>query len=108
MSPRELPEYLRPVPGPEGGSNPAAEPVEPSDAPKSKSKAKAKTKVKAKADGPAPEPVEHPEAPHGLIAPTRRGHSGAFVTDAIVDLGYASRELVDQSIAQSRTAGRSP
>ncbi|MGA9372608.1 MAG: ATPase, T2SS/T4P/T4SS family [Solirubrobacterales bacterium] len=38
----------------------------------------------------------------------RRGHSGAFITDAIVDLGYATREQVDQAIAQSRTAGRRP
>jgi type IV pilus assembly protein PilB len=44
----------------------------------------------------------------GLIAPAQRGHSGAFVTDAIVDLGYASRDLVDQAIARSRTAGRAP
>jgi type IV pilus assembly protein PilB len=36
------------------------------------------------------------------------GHSGAFITDAIVDLGYATREQVDQAIAQSRTAGRTP
>jgi type IV pilus assembly protein PilB len=44
----------------------------------------------------------------GLIPPTRRGHSGGFVTDAIVDLGYASREQVEQAIVQSRTAGRAP
>jgi type IV pilus assembly protein PilB len=38
----------------------------------------------------------------------RRGHSGAFVTDALVDLGYASADQVEQAVAQSRTAGRSP
>jgi type IV pilus assembly protein PilB len=81
MAPRELPEYLRPVPGPVEGSASAAEVVQP----------------------------EEPESQAGgLIAPTRRGHSGAFVTDAIVDLGYASRDLVEQAIAQSRTAGRAP
>src|SRR6476661_9885826 len=81
MSPRDLPEYLRPVPGPGGESASAAH---------------------AEDQGPT-------EADHsGLIAPTQRGHSGAFVTDAIVDLGYASREQVEQAIATSRTAGRPP
>jgi type IV pilus assembly protein PilB len=99
MSPRELPEYLRPVPGPEGGpkappeAGDVAEPVEPADpTPGSASE----------------ESAEELGLPQGVIPPTRRGHSGAFVTDAIVDLGYAPRELVDQAIAQSRTAGRSP
>jgi type IV pilus assembly protein PilB len=44
----------------------------------------------------------------GLTAPSRRGHSGAFVTDAIVDLGYATRDEVEQAISISRTAGRPP
>jgi Type II secretion system (T2SS), protein E, N-terminal domain len=80
MTPRELPEYLRPVPGPGEGSSSAA----------------------------AAE-VEQPQEEHsGLIAPSRRGHSGAFVTDAIVDLGYATREQVEQAIASARTAGRTP
>jgi type IV pilus assembly protein PilB len=81
MAPRELPEYLRPVPGPVEGSASAAEAVQP----------------------------EKPEGrASGLIAPSRRGHSGGFVTDAIVDLGFASRDQVEQAIAQSRTAGRAP
>ena len=81
MAPRELPEYLRPVPGPGEGSASAAEAAQP----------------------------EEPQDDHsGLIPPSRRGHSGAFVTDAIVDLGYATRDQVEQAIAQSRTAGRSP
>jgi type IV pilus assembly protein PilB len=83
MSPRDLPEYLRPVPGPgEGSASAAAH-------------------------------AEQPEGPTeaertGLIPPTKRGHSGAFITDAIVDLGYASREQVDAAIAAARTAGRPP
>jgi type IV pilus assembly protein PilB len=81
VTPRELPEYLRPVPGPAEGSAAAAE---------------------------AQQPEEPESGVGGLIPPTRRGHSGAFVTDAIVDLGYASREQVEQAIASSRTAGRAP
>src|SRR5215204_5357102 len=84
MTPRELPEYLRPVPGPSEGSASVAQAAQP----------------------------EHPEEPQsgisGLIPPTQRGHSGAFVTDAIADLGFASREQVDQAVGQARTAGRSP
>src|SRR6476619_188855 len=81
MAPRELPEYLRPVPGPGEGSASASEAAQP----------------------------EQPQDDHsGLIPPSRRGHAGAFVTDAIVDLGYATRDQVEQAIAQSRTAGRSP
>lgn len=38
----------------------------------------------------------------------RRGHSGAFITDVIVDLGYATRAQVDAAVEQSRTAGRTP
>jgi type IV pilus assembly protein PilB len=80
MTPRDLPDYLRPVPGPGEGSSSAAE---------------------ARKDEPQ-------EEPSGLIPPTKRGHSGAFVTDAIVDLGYASREQVEKAIEQSRIAGRAP
>ncbi|MDX6605974.1 MAG: type pilus assembly protein PilB [Solirubrobacterales bacterium] len=80
--PRELPEYLRPVPGPGEGSAAAAEAHEP--------------------DEPTQSEIS------GLIPPTRRGHSSGFVTDAIVDLGFASRDQVEQAIGQSRTAGRPP
>jgi type IV pilus assembly protein PilB len=82
MTPRELPEYLRPVPGPGDGSAAAAEAHVPEE--------------------------EAKEGIPGLIAPTQRGHSGGFVTDAIVDLGFATREQVEQAVAQARTAGRSP
>jgi len=80
MTPRDLPEYLRPVPGPTEGSAAAA------------------------AEKPEEQPAEGEHT--GLIAPARRGHSGGFVTDAIVELGYASREQVEQAVGVSRTAGR--
>ena len=44
----------------------------------------------------------------GLIPPMRQGHSGGFITDAVIDLGYATREQVEQAISQARTAGRPP
>jgi type IV pilus assembly protein PilB len=47
-------------------------------------------------------------ASNGLTAPMHRGHSGMFVTDVIVELGYATRERVDEVINEARVAGRSP
>ena len=38
----------------------------------------------------------------------QRGHSGMFVTDVVVDLGYASRERVDEVINEARVAGKTP
>jgi type IV pilus assembly protein PilB len=81
---RELPEYLRPVPGPGDGSGAAA--------------------AHAAAPGAQGEAGGTP----GLISPMSRGHTGGFITDAIVELGYATREQVEQAIAASRTAGRRP
>ena len=47
-------------------------------------------------------------ASDGVTAPMHRGHSGMFVTDVIVELGYATRERVDEVINEARVAGRSP
>jgi type IV pilus assembly protein PilB len=47
-------------------------------------------------------------ASSGITAPMHRGHSGMFVTDVIVELGYATRERVDEVINEARVAGRSP
>ncbi len=55
---RELPDYLRPLPGPNEGS--------------------AASEATARASQPEDSGVP------GLIRPMQRGHSGAFITDAIV------------------------
>ncbi len=44
----------------------------------------------------------------GLTAPTGRGNSSMFLTDIIVDLGFITRERVDEIIQEARVAGRSP
>jgi type IV pilus assembly protein PilB len=80
---RELPEYLRPLPGPDDGPGASA--------------------AHAAAPG-----EEAESGTPGLIPPMHRGHTGGFITDAIVDLAYATREHVEQAITQSRTAGRRP
>jgi len=73
------PEYLKPVPE-QGAAGAAAE---------------------------APEAAES-QATAGLTPPLRRGHSGRFISDVIVELGYAGPERVEAAIAEARTAGRSP
>jgi len=114
--PKELPDYLRPVPGPDAvpPEPPPESPPPPPEAPPP--------------PGPPPQdpldpldppaaspPASPPGAPpagekqlDGLIQPRNRGHSGEFVTDVIVELGFASREAVDKAITNSRTAGRAP
>src|SRR3954452_24677232 len=52
--------------------------------------------------------VHEAEGTPGLTPPVRHGHSGMFTTDVIVELGYASRERVEQAIEEARVAGRSP
>src|SRR5689334_23259837 len=56
----------------------------------------------------AAEAQDAPEGTPGLTPPVRQGHSGLFTTDVIVELGYASRERVDQAIDEARLSGRSP
>ena len=44
----------------------------------------------------------------GLTMPGGHGRPSMFLTDVVVELGYASRERVDEVIQEARTAGRSP
>jgi type IV pilus assembly protein PilB len=91
VSPRDLPDYLRPVPEPGGG------------APGTGEKAAAGAAAAAASED-VPAQGEKP----GLIPPMRKGHSGGFITDAVLDLGYATKEQVEQAISQARTAGHPP
>ena len=74
----DRPDYLRPVPGGAPGATPAEQP-----------------------DPESSEVI-------GLTRPLGRGNSAMFITDVIVELGYASRERVDEAIDKARLAGRSP
>jgi type IV pilus assembly protein PilB len=49
----------------------------------------------------------NPDKP-GLTPPSRRGGSGRFITDHIIELGFAPRERVESSIAEARNSGRTP
>jgi type IV pilus assembly protein PilB len=44
----------------------------------------------------------------GLTPPRHRGHSHGFITDVLVELGYASAETVETVVEASRAAGRPP
>ena len=44
----------------------------------------------------------------GLTPPLHRGHSRGFITDVLVELGYASAETVQTAVEESRTAGVPP
>jgi type IV pilus assembly protein PilB len=48
------------------------------------------------------------EGTPGITPPMQRGHSGRFISDVIVELGYASQERVEEAINEARLAGRSP
>jgi Type II secretion system (T2SS), protein E, N-terminal domain len=43
-------------------------------------------------------------APQGIVAPTGAGRSG-FLSDVIVELGFASRETVEQAVRAARSPG---
>jgi type IV pilus assembly protein PilB len=90
VTPRDLPDYLRPVPAPGGAPGTGEQPGAGAAAAASQDAA-----------------TREEEKP-GLIPPMRQGHSGGFITDAVIDLGYATREQVEQAISQARTAGRPP
>ena len=49
-----------------------------------------------------------PEPIAGVTSPSRRGSSGRFLTDVIVDMGLAQRERVDSAIESSRNEGITP
>jgi type IV pilus assembly protein PilB len=44
----------------------------------------------------------------GLTPPSRRGGSGRFITDHIIELGFAPKERVELAIAEARNSGRTP
>ena len=54
----------------------------------------------------AREPEKSASETPGLTPPLGRGGTSKFLTDVIVDLGYATRERVDEVIDEARIAGR--
>ena len=60
------------------------------------------TEDAAAATAPAGEPWD------GITAPTRRGGSGRFLTDVIVQLGFAEADRVESAVESARSAGHTP
>ena len=49
-----------------------------------------------------------PRAAHGVTPPSRRGGSGRFLTDVLVDLGFVARERAEGAVEAARAGGRAP
>jgi type IV pilus assembly protein PilB len=64
-------------------------------------------RLRAVALSEAPE-QDTPPQPNGVTPPTRRGGSGRFLTDVIVEMGFCAQERVQRAIEESRTAGVAP
>jgi type IV pilus assembly protein PilB len=54
------------------------------------------------------EVADDPDRITGLTAPTRRGGSGRFITDHIVELGFATIEEVEAATEEGRKTGIAP
>ncbi len=95
--PEPRPGYLRPVPS-EGDEAPGEAETARQDA----------EAALPEGEAAAPQPPAQPQQTPGLTPPLGHGHSAMFLTDVIVDLGFASRERVEEAIAEARVAGRAP
>jgi type IV pilus assembly protein PilB len=65
---------------------------------------------KLRAVGAATAAAEKPSGPSftGLTPPRRSGGSGRFLTDVLVDLGFADRDKAEKATEESRSAGTPP
>jgi type IV pilus assembly protein PilB len=53
-------------------------------------------------------PSAEPERSTGITPPSRRGGSGRFLTDVIVELGLAEEAQVEAAVEAARTGGQTP
>jgi type IV pilus assembly protein PilB len=104
-----------PTPEPPSEPVPSWSAPEPPPAPEPPKPAAAAGRGHLRALGPDDPPTEGALAPkldhdqwNGITPPSRRGGSGRFLTDVLVDLGFAQREQVDQAVEAARGAGRPP
>jgi type IV pilus assembly protein PilB len=105
---RELPEYLQPVPEPAAQQPAGANPPPAANPPQGTPPAAPPQQPPAQ-QTPAQQPPQPPAGSlAGLIPPRSRSRSGGFLTDVLVELGFATREQVDDAVEQSRTAGKAP
>jgi type IV pilus assembly protein PilB len=100
--------YLRQAGAPEEGDEPhvvvqtgAAPPAQPVDVPAQAPEAQGATAGE-------PPSGDGQSAWTGITRPSRRGSSPRFLTDVIVELGFVSREQVDDAVQSSRGSGATP
>ncbi len=51
---------------------------------------------------------EPPKSANGITSPSRRGGSGRFLTDVLLELGFCDAERVQKAIDEARAAGTPP
>jgi len=51
-------------------------------------------------------PATDPDPGNGLTPPRQGGARGRFISDVVVELGFAPRERVDQAVDEARASGR--
>jgi type IV pilus assembly protein PilB len=59
-------------------------------------------------DGALAQARQHHEEWNGVTPPSRRGGSGRFLTDVLVDLGFVDQSRVDAAVEAARNSGRPP
>jgi type IV pilus assembly protein PilB len=64
--------------------------------------------VPTSGDSTAPALPAEQEGTPGLTPPRKRGRSSGFITDVIVELGFAPAERAQQAVEEARTAGMPP
>ncbi len=62
----------------------------------------------APTDGALARAPEQHEEWNGVTPPSRRGGSGRFLTDVLVDLGFVDRQRVEQAVEAARQLGKAP
>ena len=62
----------------------------------------------APTDGALAKAPQHDHEWNGVTPPSRRGGSGRFLTDVLVDLGFVEQQRVEAAVEAARQSGRAP
>ncbi len=102
----EEPPAPAPEPPPAAEEPPAPEPPPP--APKPAGVPHLRAVGPEDTDGALARVPDHHEEWNGVTPPSRRGGSGRFLTDVLVDLGFVDRTRVDAAVEAARSTGKAP
>src|SRR4051794_21964553 len=59
-------------------------------------------------DGTAAAASAHPDPGNGLTPPRKRGGRGRFISDVIIELGFAAEDRVQAAVEEAKATGRTP